>query len=101
MSAYPEHEKLHKIKDLSQSIHDFLEWAGAERNIMLGYSAKFSETRWKSVFGDETEEVMVERFAPFPGSLQILLSDFFGIDLEVLEREKRHMLSELQAANAG
>lgn len=76
---YPEHEKLHNIKDQSQIIGDFLE--NLPNGLVLA--------RWGGFEHDDlflahkrTEEV---------------LADYFGIDLDKIEQEKRAMLEELRA----
>lgn len=79
---YPEHAKLMGISDLSQAIGDFLEWASAEKHLVL---CEYSE-----------EE---KHFFPEGGPVQNLLAAFFDIDQDKLEAEKRQMLDNIRKAN--
>jgi len=79
MSDYPEHEKLTKVADKSQAIGEFLEWCSAEKGISL---ANYSDYR---------EDGMPVPFRP-------LLAEFFEIDENVLEQEKRAMLDAMRKA---
>jgi hypothetical protein len=65
MSKYPEHEKMKKIADESQACGDFIHWATHK-----GYIDIKSRKR--------TEE---------------LLAEYFKIDLNKIEQEKRAMLA--------
>lgn len=66
---YPEHAKLHAVKDKSQACGEFLRWLVEEKR-------EFEQTG-------------------FTG-LQDLLAEFFEIDQNRLEREKQQMLEELR-----
>ena len=79
VADYPEHEKLAAVKDKSQAIGDFLDWALQEHGAWL-------------MVGDGDAGV---RSLPKP--IIDLLADFFGIDLDVIEAEKRAMLDEMRA----
>lgn len=79
MSEYSEHEKLHAVRDQSQAIGEFLD---------LG--------RWTLCeFLPETGE-MHARYEPVQ-DIQAVLAEWFGIDRDALEREKRAMLDALRA----
>ena len=78
---YPEHDKLTLCKDQSQIIGEFLDWLTYEKSIHL---AKWN--RYNEMVPDHT-------------NTQELLAEFFEIDLNVLEQEKRTMLDELRKAN--
>ena len=75
---YPEHEKLHAVREQSQAIGEFLEWVNTEKGWMLGVYEG-------------------ERMYPASYSINALLAEFFGIDPDLLEREKRAMLESLRA----
>jgi tRNA(Ile2) C34 agmatinyltransferase TiaS len=79
MKTYPEHEKLHLIKDKSQAIGEFLEWLQGEQGCVI---AQYS--------GDDLH--------PIDSRNEQLLAYFFEIDLVKLEKEKRAMLDELRKA---
>jgi hypothetical protein len=72
MAQYPEHEKLKEIRDQSQKCGEFLEWLEEQ-----GYV-----------------EITARK------SLTSILAEFFEIDEEKLEREKRRMLDRIREANA-
>lgn len=73
---YPEHERLSKVRDKSQAIGEFLEWLNEQDLHLARYDHR----------GVKLE--------PVPWEIQNRLADFFGIDLNVLEDEKRTMLDE-------
>lgn len=118
MDDYPEHQKLEKIQHLSQACYDFMEWLG-EQGIWLAEYDKRSDacrvcdhdTPHREQHGAwhrcEEEECGCEdhdRGNPnllYPTSRrrEALLADHFGIDLKVLEQEKRAMLDALRRAN--
>lgn len=75
---FPEHEKLEKVADKSQAIGEFLEDLGS-RGILLAF--------WVD---DE------DRLAPVHTRKDVLLAQFFDIDLVKLEAEKRAMLESLR-----
>ena len=74
---YPEHEKLAKIKDQSQAIGEFLEWLGDKKDIILG-------------------QFYYEEFSPAHTSMLTLLAEFFDINQDILEQEKRAMIEDLR-----
>jgi hypothetical protein len=77
---YPEHEKLHKIKDQSQAIGEFLDWLQSSRHVILAeYPKQYKHT-----------------LVPIHMSTENILAEYFGINLNVLETEKRIMLDELK-----
>src|SRR5512135_3462017 len=92
---YPEHEKLHMVKDRSQSIGEFLEWLRSEKGYVIC-------ERLRTSAGDEEEEEDDADYELVPANLGItkLLAEFFKIDLEKIEAEKRQMLDQLRAANS-
>lgn len=77
--SYPEHEKLAKIKDESQVIGEFLDWCADEKGILLSRKIK----------GRELSREIVS-------SIPDLLAEFFAIDLEKIEEEKRQMIAKLR-----
>lgn len=82
--SYPEHEKLATVKDLSQEIGEFLEWA--------------EEQGWHLAEWDENGFGDQELFSIRLNRNQIL-ARFFEIDLDKLEAEKVHMLEAQRASN--
>ena len=96
-SRYPEHEKLSKIVDKSQSIGEFLEWLRFSKGIHLASwltieVAAVPEYNWAAYHYDD--------LAYHGETTTDLLAEFFDIDQDKLEQEKRQMLDEIRAANA-
>jgi len=81
MSEYREHEKLAEISDKSQAIGEFLDWLTGE-GVML------------------CEVGLHDRYWPIQTTIPNLLAEYFGIDQEKLEREKRLMLDHMRRRNA-
>lgn len=77
--TYPEHEKLSKVRDHSQAIGEFLDWA--------------SEKGWSLAEWDEDDL----HLWPVRKSVQEILAEYFKIDLVKLEDEKRAMLDEIRS----
>lgn len=85
MSDYPEHDKLSAVSDESQTIGAFLDTSG------------YTLCEWKEDI-DQCEDCGEEHsgFVPVPGSINKILAKHFGIDLDVLEAEKRAMLDAIR-----
>ncbi len=123
---YPEHEKLHKVAEFSQSIGEFLEWLSDEQHVWLakhdvrldncrncGHPDRHTLTRPsismpRCSYDDEGEECDCERsdfgnpnlLVPYPVARTDLLAAYFEIDLKVLEEEKQAMITGQRALNA-
>lgn len=122
--SYPEHEKLDAVKERSQAIGEFLdftpgqlcEWQEAGDNGLPRYvwsadvevSSKTGKLvadsepdRWDYLNGDaDLNFDFVEwgdGWYPIRKSIEQLLAEWFGVDRDELEREKRAMLAELRA----
>ena len=89
-AEYPEHQKLQKIQDKSQSIGEFLEWLG---------ESGFTVCRWVDGYKDDMGEWVPSGYYPNKRSTERLLADFFDIDLKKIEEEKQKMLKELRKVN--
>lgn len=81
--TYPMHDKLSAVRDRSQAIGEFLDWA--------------DERGWS--LHDTTTDDPYGRTYPVRLTINQILAEFFGIDLEVLEDEKRRMLDFQRALN--
>ncbi len=79
---YPEHQKLKAIADKSQAIHDFLEWLQDTKGGFLAVRAGRRQDAY-----------------PMRESLRTLLAEFYEIDLDKIEDEKRAMLDECRRLN--
>lgn len=82
---YPEHEKLAKIKDKSQAIGEFLEWA--------------EEKGWHLAEWVGSPHPFEDRMVPIQPGMIDVLAEYFDIDQDILEAEKRAMLDEIRKAN--
>lgn len=80
---YPEHEKMCAIMEQSQTIGEFLDWLLGEKDIVLSQYLNPNS----------------ERLTPINPNTQDLLAEFFGIDLNKIEMEKREMLKTMREAN--
>lgn len=76
MSEYPEHEKLAAIREQSQAIGEFLD---------LGRWTLCELREW-----DDHSPTME------PVNIQDALAEYFGIDQQKIEAEKREMLEALR-----
>lgn len=81
---YLEHGKLEKIKDESQVIGEFLEWLRSEKGWSICKPYKNTDLFEPTIFSTEK-----------------LLAEYFGIDLDRLDDEKRTMIEELRKSNEG
>lgn len=110
-SMYPEHEKLKAIKGKSQAIGGFLDWlrdgglSDDHGAVMLAYYPYITE---RPVYKGSFPDMEVVDYEPIPREewersselhslsypLDSLLAQFFEIDLNKLEEEKRAMLEE-------
>jgi len=79
MSDYPEHDKLHLVKDATQAAGEFVEWLGTQ-----GIFLAVREQEW-------------DRAVPASCSITDLLARWHDIDLSKIEAEKRAMLATIRA----
>lgn len=100
MSEYPEHDKLKAVRDQSHACGAFVEWLREEKGIALAsrheHDASCEGEDGYRICGVQKGELLTST-AP----LQRLLGEFFEIDEERLEQEKRKMLDEMRAAQGG
>jgi hypothetical protein len=94
--SYPEHEKLKKVRDKSQAIGEFLVWL-QERYTLCSYlpvSTRLTEEGHIEIVEDERARHPFH--VPVTKNIEDYLSDYFGIDQEKLEKEKRQALAALR-----
>jgi len=84
MENYPECEKMSKVKKQSQLVGEFLDWLVNEREIVL---SEYHEGE-----GRHDDDVLM----PISVRTEELLAEFFEIDLNKVEQERRQMLKELR-----
>lgn len=115
MTEYPEHEKLKAVSNESQAIGEFIEhspytpceWknAPAVPRWIDSRTGTDQTPRHRAVspFAEhavENPDWFPEGYYPTHKSINQVLADYFDIDLNKLELEKRAMLDELREANA-
>jgi hypothetical protein len=84
MSEYPECEKLKSVQPQSQIIGEFLEW--------LENTKKVNLCQW-------ADGVMGEGYYGFHYNIELLLAEFFNIDLKKVE-ERRSIIELHRKMNA-
>lgn len=77
----PELDKMLKNKDQSQTIGEFLDWLQNEKEIVL--------CKWDNKISEHHP-------FPFYTSIEKLLAEYFGIDLDKCEKERRAILANLR-----
>lgn len=80
---YPEHDKLKEIADKSQLVGEFLDWLRYDQEIVL----------MREPDNPNNHPTHERR------NTEQLLADFFGINLEVLNKEKRDILEAQRELN--
>lgn len=85
---YPEHAKLKDIQEKSQWLGEFLEWLFNNKHIELA--------QYKGTFRKDDERLVPASISHDPN---VLLAEYFEVDLKKLELEKRAMLDEIRKAN--
>lgn len=111
MSEYPEHEKLQAVATESQTVGEFLDWLDGQGIQLMHYQEANGEPRWirastgepvpiNSWFDDDVVENPDYVPAGWYGdhvSIQDRLADFFDIDRDEIEKEKRAMLASIRS----
>jgi len=82
---YPEHDKMHLVKDKTQFMGEFLEWLQTEQEI---------------VFGEYTDKNPDTLFPISHRSVEEWLALYFDINLNKIEEEKLQMLKKLREDNS-
>jgi hypothetical protein len=98
---YPELVKVERIKDKSQPVGEFLEWLTTERGIIL---AKYHEHSKDCHMGGEDEDEDIVYTCGYEQSdlqhcyigIEKLLAEFFNIDLDKVEKERRQLLEDVR-----
>ena len=82
-NKYPEHGKLEEAdkQDATQTVFDFLEWLKDEKGIVLVTPNKNPDLEIPDWVMKSSRDLML---------------DFFGADVQVLEKEKRAMLEAIK-----
>lgn len=99
MSDYPEHEKLKAIADKSQAVYDFIEWCSYEKSIHLAEHYCLRDSHPDHPGCEEGECEMSSYMVGTFRSIDSLLAEFFQIDMQAIDREKRAMLESIREAH--
>jgi hypothetical protein len=83
--ACPECEKLRAIAPVSQKVGEFIEWLQTDKSIVF----------CKAV--DDSDYDSDETYVPFSINIQSVLAEFFGIDMDKVERERSALLESLRS----
>ena len=95
--VYAEHERLHLVKDKSQTIGEFLEWLTND-GVVLCREHKHRDECYEK--GYRVCGLRLGDMWPDHEPIEKRLAAFFQIDLNKLDNEKREMLSDLRKAHA-
>lgn len=85
--SYPEHDKLSLISDESQAVGSFLD------------TCPYTLCEWKEASEDPDDE-WDGGYLPVPLAIERILAKHYGIDLDLIDAEKRAMLDAIRATNA-
>ena len=77
----PELDKMRAVKDRSQAIGEFIEWLRSKKSYEIAFYPEGSDLLF-----------------PVNTSIEKLLADFFEIDLNKVDAEKRALLKQLRRA---
>lgn len=92
MDEEREVDKMLKIKEKAQVAGEFLEWLQSKGYRICTY---FKDKEYEKDEKDEDES----GYYPAHINIEQLLADFFGIDLEKVEKEKRKILDDIREKN--
>ena len=105
---YPEHQKLRAISGESQKIGAFIEWMREqgvefcklrdeddESSVPIASGRYWLDELMAVIKGNQ--DLIPHEFYAMP--LERILAQYFEIDLDILEQEKRHMLAAMRQLN--
>lgn len=96
----PTLDAMRLVKDRSQEIGNFIEWLGHERGIALAKTHEHEAGCYEKVqndlgFSSRLCGLREGEAYFFAYDIERLLADYFEIDLDAAEREKRNILEHL------
>jgi hypothetical protein len=95
MSNTTECERLHQVARFSQKIGEFIDWLRREKEVKFAQYHQHSDECFDAN-GDLACGSRNDELFPFRFSTNSLLAEFFGIDLEKVERERRELLEQIR-----
>jgi hypothetical protein len=97
---YSEHAKLMEVYEQSQACGDFFEWLVLHKGFMSVVEHEHDDTCYQD--GMQICDFMKGDLIPVPHEpIEALLAQFFEIDLDKIEEEKRQMLKEARRTIRG
>jgi len=99
VSNFPECEKFSALREKMNAIGDFIEWLSYEKKFIFAKQYEWDEEEDK-IIGEGTRMVHHSQLLPSPVRIEDCLAEFFGIDENKLEVERRAILEECRKANA-
>lgn len=101
--TYPECEKMSAVRELSQACGEFLEFLQQKGFLLAQYGHWDSCKAYPESQDEELNEDLCncgrQPLVPVYQSTEKLLADFFEIDLNKIEQEKRQMLEQQRKLN--
>jgi hypothetical protein len=91
---YPECDKMHKVHEKSQAIGEFIEWLHDEKHIVFAKYHKHTENCYSEDGRRMACGMWEGTLYPEFVLINSALAEFFGIDLNKVEEEKRQILEE-------
>lgn len=100
----PECEKMAKVRDQSQKIGEFLEWLRGEKEIVFCTYHQHSKSCYDNEEDYEDHKYArcgyrEDDLAPAPIRTEEILAEFFDIDLDKIEQERRALLEYCRERN--
>jgi hypothetical protein len=92
----PELDKLAKVAPYSQKIGEFLEWLGDTKNFTLCKLHEHDDSCYEDNSRYPTCQMSDEDYYSVHYSIETLLAEFFKIDLNEIENERRKILEHLR-----
>ena len=89
----PELDKMAQFTDRSQAVGEFLDWLLGERDIVFAKWPKEREEEEEDDFADDWPK---DRLIPECVNLNMLLAEYFDVDLVKVENERRAILAYLR-----
>lgn len=93
----PELDKMAKVREQSQGAGAFLDWLSSEKNLTSCEQHEHDDT----CYGKDDIRMCGFRdgdYVPASVNIEKLLAEYFDIDLEKAENERRKILASLQKA---
>lgn len=100
----PELDKLSAVKDRSQACGEFLEWLTQTKGVVLAKPHVHTRHHCReggSAFGHLDCGMNRGELVHDNVAIERRLAEFFGIDLDKVESEKRALLDDIRKANGG